>query len=87
MSTMKEQLVNEAIGLVRVRGYSAFSYADLADAVGIRKPSIHHHFPTKEDLGQAIVQSYSEEFFTRLQAISERRETVRDKIEAYTGRR
>jgi TetR/AcrR family transcriptional repressor of nem operon len=53
-------LIDNALSLVRRRGYSAFSYADLAQAVGIRKPSIHHHFPGKEDLGLALVTAYTE---------------------------
>ena len=48
-------LLAEAEILVRGRGYSGFSYADLADAVGIRKASIHHHFPTKTDLAIALL--------------------------------
>ena len=43
---------------MRRHGYSAFSYADLAVAVGIRKASIHHHFPTKADLAAALVAAY-----------------------------
>jgi len=35
-----------------------FSYADIADRVGIRKASIHHHFPTKGDLGQALIEGF-----------------------------
>lgn len=54
----REALVLAAESLMRTRGYAAFSYADLAEAVGIKKASIHHHFPTKEDLGVAIVEEY-----------------------------
>ena len=42
--------------LLLERGYAGFSYQDIADSVGIRKASIHHHFATKEDLGRAIIQ-------------------------------
>lgn len=42
--------------LLLERGYAGFSYQDIAEAVGIRKASIHHHFPAKEDLGAAIVE-------------------------------
>ncbi|MGE0151087.1 MAG: TetR/AcrR family transcriptional regulator [Reyranellaceae bacterium] len=42
--------------LLLERGYAGFSYQDIAEAVGIRKASIHHHFPSKEDLGRAIVE-------------------------------
>ena len=63
---MRSTLIDVATSQVRRLGYSAFSYADLADAVGIRKPSIHHHFPTKEDLGVAIVAAYTEHFSEQL---------------------
>lgn len=48
--------------LVRTRGYSAISYADLAEAVGIRKASIHHHFPGKADLAAALTAAYMKRF-------------------------
>lgn len=54
----RDALIEVAGGLMRTKGYAAFSYADLADVVGIRKASIHHHFPSKEDLGEAIVDEY-----------------------------
>ena len=61
-ATMKETLLDTAERLVRMHGYSAFSYADLAAAVGIRKASIHHHFPAKADLGAALVDVYIQRF-------------------------
>ena len=44
--------------LIAARGYFGFSYADIADAVGIRKASIHHHFPSKVDLVVATLREY-----------------------------
>ena len=55
MRDTRAELLIQAETLVRGRGYAGFSYADLAEAVGIRKASIHHHFPTKVDLGAALV--------------------------------
>ena len=56
----KTQLLDAAERTVRERGYDGFSYADLAAAVGIRKASIHYHFPTKADLAKALVARYRE---------------------------
>lgn len=42
-------------------GYNGFSYADIADVIGIRKPSIHHHFPSKAELVTALVIRYRTE--------------------------
>ncbi len=66
----RESLIKSAEYMLRSKGYAAFSYADLEKAVGIRKASIHHHFPKKEDLGVVIVESYIERTaldFTRIE--------------------
>lgn len=47
---------------VRSNGFDGFSYADLATAVGIRKASIHYHFPTKADLSRALIERYHDTF-------------------------
>jgi len=54
----KTSLLNSAERAVRTYGFDGFSYADLAADVGIRKASIHHHFPTKADLSVALMQRY-----------------------------
>ena len=40
--------------LMMMRGYNGFSFADVAEAVSIRKASVHHHFPAKADLAVAF---------------------------------
>ena len=69
MQDRRATLLAEAETLVRGRGYSGFSYADLAEVVGIRKASIHHHFPTKTDLAVALLASYAERYAGELEAI------------------
>ncbi|MFL6636732.1 MAG: TetR/AcrR family transcriptional regulator [Massilia sp.] len=49
-----------ARSLIVAGGYNGFSYADIAQVVGIRKPSIHHHFPSKADLVKTLVIRYRE---------------------------
>jgi TetR/AcrR family transcriptional repressor of nem operon len=44
--------------LIAERGYFGFSYADIADTVGISKASIHHHFPSKVDLVVATLKDH-----------------------------
>lgn len=56
----RQKILDVAQRLVRQRGYSAFSYADIAAQVGIRKASIHYHFPAKDVLVQQLVQRYRE---------------------------
>lgn len=50
------KLMTEARDLIVRGGYNGFSYADLSARLGIRKPSIHHHFPSKVDLVIAVIE-------------------------------
>jgi len=70
-SETAEQILDLAEMLIRTRGYSAFSYQDIADELGIRKASIHYHFPSKTDLGVAVVDRYVARFAAALAAIAE----------------
>ncbi len=47
---MREQILDAATRLFARRGFDGTSLQDIADAVGIRKASLFHHFPSKEDL-------------------------------------
>lgn len=51
-----QQIIDEARRLIMTQGYNGFSYADIAATIGIRKASIHHHFPGKSDLAKAVVE-------------------------------
>jgi TetR/AcrR family transcriptional repressor of nem operon len=48
--------------LLLSRGYNGFSYQDLSERLSIRKASIHHHFPSKEDLGLVLLDMYRKGF-------------------------
>ena len=45
------------------------SFQDIATRVGIKKPSVIHHFPSKAALGVAIIQRYRDTFASQLEAI------------------
>jgi TetR/AcrR family transcriptional regulator, transcriptional repressor for nem operon len=69
-SATAEQVLDLAETLIQTRSYSAFSYQDIADALGIRKASIHYHFATKAELGAAVVDRYVERFGSALAAMA-----------------
>ena len=48
-STIK-RLTMSAASLFRIKGFAATTTRDLADAVGIQKSSLYHHFDSKEAL-------------------------------------
>jgi len=62
-----ERILASARQLVIGGGYNGFSYADIAQAVGIRKPSIHHHFPSKAELARALVAGYRDDLAAGLE--------------------
>lgn len=81
----RDLLLKEAEALMRTRGYAAFSYADLSERVGIRKASIHHHFPSKEALGQALIDSYLENFDAALAAVLAEETSAEARLSRYAG--
>jgi TetR/AcrR family transcriptional regulator, transcriptional repressor for nem operon len=64
------EILDLAQDLIQTRGYSAFSYQDIADVLQIRKASIHYHFPSKTSLGIAVVDRYTAQFSNALDAIA-----------------
>jgi TetR/AcrR family transcriptional regulator, transcriptional repressor for nem operon len=63
------RILDIAEELVQVHGFNGFSYADISADLGIRKASIHHHFPTKADLGARLIGRYRERFANALTRI------------------
>jgi TetR/AcrR family transcriptional repressor of nem operon len=68
-TTTKDRILDSAQQLIQARGFSGFSYADIAKKVGIRKASIHHHFSTKGVLGAELMARYRTRFGEALQRI------------------
>ncbi|MEL7258546.1 MAG: TetR/AcrR family transcriptional regulator [Pseudomonadota bacterium] len=60
MPDTRDQILDLAERAVRLRGYHAVSFRDIADEMGIKSASIHYHFRHKEDLGVAMVERYVE---------------------------
>ena len=42
------------------RGFNGFSYADVAAELGVTKASLHYHFPSKAELGEALIARYAQ---------------------------
>lgn len=69
-SDTADRILDLAEELIQTRGYSAFSYQDISDALHIRKASIHYHFASKTDLGIAVIDRYIERFGTALEEVA-----------------
>jgi TetR/AcrR family transcriptional regulator, transcriptional repressor for nem operon len=57
MSTRLD-IITIADALLREKGYNAFSFSDISSKLNIKNASVHYHFPTKTDLGLAIITEH-----------------------------
>jgi TetR/AcrR family transcriptional repressor of nem operon len=69
--------------LAQTRGFNGFSYADVAAELKISKPSLHYHFPSKAELGEALIERYAARFADALAAIDDRGDGAAAKLDAY----
>lgn len=70
---------------VRLRGYHAVSFRDLAEELGIKSSSVHYYFRQKEDLGLALVERYAARFFEALEDRVSKMDTPESKIRAFAA--
>ncbi len=85
MSDTLEKLMDAAENSVRLRGYHAVSFRDLAEELGIKSSSVHYYFRQKEDLGLALVERYAERFFAALETKSATAENPESKLRAFAS--
>lgn len=83
MNDTASKLIDEAAQLITNAGYNGFSYADLAEKLGIRKPSIHHHFPSKVDLVVAVVEQQRAAIGLQIAALEDGKADAMDQLLAY----
>jgi len=57
----KQQLLEEGMKMLLVRGYHDLGIAAVLDATGIPKGSFYHHFASKEDFGLQVIDLYMSE--------------------------
>ena len=81
----RRQILDVAQEMVQLRGYHAFSYRDLAEAIGIKTSSIHYYFPTKGDLGRALMARYRGAFLEALVEIDREEKNALAKLERFLG--
>ncbi len=53
------RILDVAERLVQTRGFNGFSYADIAAELHITKASLHYHFASKAELGEALILRYA----------------------------
>ncbi len=80
-----DRILDVAQRLVQQRGFNGFSYADVAEELGITTAALHYHFAGKAELGEALVARYASRFAQALDAIAAEPLAASVKLERYAG--
>jgi TetR/AcrR family transcriptional repressor of nem operon len=81
----RSRILDAGERLVQVRGFNGFSYADVAAELSLTKASLHYHFPSKAELGEALIARYAERFAHALAAIDANVTLAPAKLDAYAS--
>src|SRR4051794_41912043 len=71
MTARRDELTRIAARLFAEKGYQGTSLADLADGLGVQKPSLYHHIASKEDLLWEVAREGAAAFHGALDAVPE----------------
>jgi AcrR family transcriptional regulator len=67
----RERILRAAAALFREQGFNGTSMHDLAQAVGITKSSLYHHFPSKQALLSEILEATVSRVTPHIEAVVE----------------
>jgi AcrR family transcriptional regulator len=65
---LRDEILDAARDLLSVKGYAAMSMEELAAQVGISKPTLYSHFPTKDDIVVATAVREMERFIALIES-------------------
>jgi TetR/AcrR family transcriptional regulator, transcriptional repressor for nem operon len=69
--------------LVQTRGFGGFSYADIAARLDVTPASLHYHYGSKADLGEALIRRYRTRFMTALEVVERQSGRAPAMLDAY----
>ena len=62
----RQHILKESRKLFTVQGFRNTSISEIIAATGVKKGNLYYHFPSKEELGLAVLVDVRDEFFTIL---------------------
>ena len=80
----KQKILDKALELFSARGYDPVSVDQIARAVGIKAPSLYNHFPSKQAVFDAIVESTAAQYETDTDKISIHVQNAAQDVPAFT---
>ncbi len=82
MTDTRTRILDVAENLTQAKGFSNFSYLDLAAEIGVKNSSIHYHFKAKKDLALALVERIRKVHGEAFQDINLRLDTPQERLNA-----
>ena len=70
IKSTREQIIEESLSLFSQRGFDAVSVKEIANAVGIKAPSIYKHFKSKQDIFNAILDESNRRYALQTAALN-----------------
>ncbi len=58
----RQKILDTALALFSEKGYDSVSVGEIARAVGVRAPSLYNHYPGKQAIFEAIVESTAKQY-------------------------
>ena len=80
----KRKILDKALELFSTQGYDAVSVGQIAKAVGIKAPSLYNHFPSKQAIFDAIVESTAAQYEADTGKIDIHVQDVKQDISVFT---
>ena len=80
----RQSILDKALELFSAKGYDSVSVGEIAKAVGIKAPSLYNHFPSKQAIFDAIVESTAVQYEVDTDKIDIHVQNVQKDIPVFT---
>ena len=80
----RQKILDKALELFAAKGYDSVSVGEIAQAVGIKAPSLYNHFPGKQAIFDAIIEATAAQYEADTDRIDIHVQDVGQDIPAFT---
>jgi TetR/AcrR family transcriptional regulator len=78
----RSKILERALDLFSSRGYDAVGVQEVADAAGLKKPTLYHYFGSKSGLLKTLLDAHFDELFTALEKAADYQGDVKNTLTA-----